>query len=106
MSHFRRFRLIAVAALLLALGILGAQHAGAETRVALVIGNSAYQTIPRLRNPVNDARAMDQALSAVGFRVIRLKNATKAQIEAGLTELTQQVRHSVSLVYFAGHEYR
>ena len=57
-------------------------------RVALVIGNSAYQSIPILRNPVNDARAMDDALSAVGFRVIRLENATKAQIEAGLNELS------------------
>jgi hypothetical protein len=27
----------------------------AETRVALVIGNSAYQNVNRLANPVNDA---------------------------------------------------
>jgi hypothetical protein len=33
--------------------------AGQETRVALVIGNGAYQASP-LKNPVNDARAMDE----------------------------------------------
>ena len=27
----------------------------AERRVALVIGNSAYKSVPRLTNPVNDA---------------------------------------------------
>ena len=75
-----------------------------ETRVALVIGNSAYQSIPILRNPVNDARAMDDALSAVGFRVIRLENATKAQIEAGLNELSRRlIPQAISLVYYAGH---
>ncbi|MDT7780868.1 MAG: hypothetical protein QOC99_3380 [Acidobacteriota bacterium] len=36
-----------------------------ERRIALVIGNSAY-TIGPLKNPVNDARAMTQALREVG----------------------------------------
>jgi hypothetical protein len=30
----------------------------ADKRVALVIGNSAYKKVPRLSNPVNDARAV------------------------------------------------
>ena len=34
---------------------------GAEPRMALVIGNAAYDTAP-LRNPVNDARAMATTL--------------------------------------------
>ena len=78
----RRFHMLLVGGVLLlsASGVLRAQSAEAEARVALVIGNSAYQSVPSLRNPVNDARAMDEALSALRFRVIRLENATKAQM--------------------------
>jgi len=47
-----------------------------ETRVALIISNSAYQSMPVLRNPVNDARTMDRALADVGFQVMQLENAT------------------------------
>ncbi|MEC7289338.1 MAG: caspase family protein, partial [Pseudomonadota bacterium] len=42
----------------------------AEARVALVIGNSKYQTTGwALINPENDARLMKQALESVGFSV-------------------------------------
>jgi hypothetical protein len=34
----------------------------AETRVALVIGNSTYQSTTPLANPLNDARDMTAAL--------------------------------------------
>ena len=34
------------------------QSASAEKRVALVMGNSAYQTVTRLANPTNDSEAM------------------------------------------------
>ena len=37
--------------------VQGKASAGGERRVALVIGNAAYDMAP-LRNPVNDARAM------------------------------------------------
>jgi len=101
----RRFcRLLLGVLLLSASGVLRAPSAEAEPRVALVIGNSAYQSLPSLRNPVNDARVMDEALSAVGFEVTRLENATKAQIEAGLSKLTKpRETWAVGLVYYSGH---
>ena len=40
-------------------------------RVALVIGNSAYQNADRLANPVNDARAIASALKGVGFETVQ-----------------------------------
>ena len=43
----------------------------AEQRVALVIGNSKYQTAPQLANPGNDAQAMAQLLNSAGFEVTR-----------------------------------
>ena len=41
----------------------------AEQRVALVIGNSNYQTAPKLANPGNDAQSMSQLLNSAGFEV-------------------------------------
>jgi hypothetical protein len=76
----------------------------AESRLALVIGNSAYVRVTQLANPVKDARAMDQALRGFGFNVIRLENASKAQIEAALAEFMQRLTpDTVSIVYYAGH---
>lgn len=45
-------------------------HAWAEKRVALVIGNSAYQHAPQLANPQNDARDMASKLTGLGFVVV------------------------------------
>jgi hypothetical protein len=42
----------------------------AEKRVALVIGNSAYQHVPAPLNPANDARDIAAALRALGFGVL------------------------------------
>ena len=44
--------------------------AAAEKRVALVIGNSAYQNVTRLDNPRNDAALMAETLGALGFTLI------------------------------------
>ena len=40
-------------------------------RVALVIGNSAYEHSPRLDNPGNDAELMATTLAKVGFKIGR-----------------------------------
>lgn len=76
---------------------------GAEKRLALVIGNGAYDRIP-LKNPVNDARAMADALAECGFEVTMLENADKRRMEEAIrafgAKLTPQ---SAGLFYFAGH---
>ena len=54
---FRIHRFLIAAALLLL-----AQPAFAEKRVALIIGNSAYQNVPQLTNPVNDGAVMTATL--------------------------------------------
>ena len=45
----------------------------AEKRVALVIGNSAYQKVAKLPNPANDAAAMVAMLKAAGFDLVETK---------------------------------
>jgi Caspase domain len=52
--------------------VQGKASAGGERRVALVIGNAAYDMAP-LRNPVNDARAMAATLRTLGFAVTALQ---------------------------------
>ena len=39
----------------------------AQRRVALVIGNGAYQHLPRLENPANDAQLIATTLQSDGF---------------------------------------
>jgi hypothetical protein len=79
---------------------------------AVVIGINDYQhpRVPKLRYAVNDARAVEQALLAQGFRadrIIRLldREATKARIETVLgDELRQRVgANDRVMVFFAGH---
>ena len=68
--------------------------AHAEKRVALVIGNSAYRTVPALPNPVNDARLMSDTLLSLGFFVVgggaRL-DLDKAGFDSALQEFGHQL---------------
>ena len=57
----------ALAALVAAVLAIGAAPSFAENRVALVIGNGAYEHAPRLPNPANDAADVSAALEAVGI---------------------------------------
>jgi len=50
--------------------LLYASSASAEKRVALVLGNSAYQNVTRLDNPRNDAALMAETLSGLGFTLV------------------------------------
>src|SRR5262249_15566150 len=61
----RFYSFLLAAALLVAGG-----PALAEKRVALVIGNAAYQNVPRLPNPVNDGNTIATTLKDAGFDVV------------------------------------
>ena len=72
-------------------------------RLALVIGNSAYQTAP-LKNPCNDAEDMATTLKKLGFKVILKKNADQRTMEDAIRHFGRQLRNGgVGLFYFAGH---
>ncbi len=64
-------RRCALAATLLAAALLLAPGAHAERRVALVIGNNAYENVPPLQKAVNDADAVSKELAKLGFEVVR-----------------------------------
>jgi uncharacterized caspase-like protein len=83
--------------------LFGATDASAQKRVALVIGNAAYQKAPALATPTNDAADMTALLGRLGFTVKTLTDARREDIERGLAEFGQEARGAeMALFYFAG----
>ena len=78
---------------------------GDERRVALVIGNSAYQKTGRLANPANDASAIAEALRATGFdEVSVVLDADRAAMVDALQAFGPAADAADwAVVYFAGH---
>jgi uncharacterized caspase-like protein len=78
---------------------------GAETRIALVIGNSAYTHTTPLPNPRNDAELMAATLTQVGFSVTTVLDADQPTMKRALVDFGRILRSSnaVGLFYFAGH---
>src|SRR5260221_342758 len=99
----RMHRFASVFLVLLAVAA-GSVVARAEKRVALVIGNAAYQHTASLPNPVNDADDMASALKKVGFQVIAVKNVDKRSLEKAMADFGRLAQEAdVALVYYAGH---
>ena len=72
-------------------------------RQALVIGNAAYAD-GALKNPVNDARAMDVKLTALGFKVMKVENLKRQQIGRTLTAFANTLKPGDEVVvFYAGH---
>lgn len=75
-----------------------------ESRWALVIGNSDYRSFSKLKNPVNDARAMKNALEKRGFRVIYAANSNKRSMVKAISKFGKKLRKGgVGLFFYAGH---
>src|SRR6201996_8668267 len=81
------------------------QPAFAERRIALVIGNSAYERVPQLPNPVNDATLMGEMFKRSGFDTVLLKLDVKAQeMRRALRDFSDEARNAdIAIIYFAGH---
>ena len=87
--------------------LLGTQSASAESRLALVIGQSAYRSVPALPNPANDARAVTQLLTDSGFEVSTAADLSQGQMREAVSEFAGKVAakgaDTVALVFYAGH---
>jgi len=76
----------------------------AENRVALVFGADDYRFIRPLRNAVNDARTVEDALTALGFRVFPEANRDLRRMRRALEDFIEDAKGAdVALVFFAGH---
>ena len=95
--------MLALAAALL-IGLCVATPALAATRVALVIGNSAYRHVPVLPNTINDAGDVVDSLARLGFSVQRVQDGGFDAMRRALLEFSRKARDAeMALVFFAGH---
>jgi uncharacterized caspase-like protein len=91
---------LAAAALLLV-----CQPAFAEKRVALVLGNAAYQNVAKLPNPVNDGTVIAATLTNAGFDVVDSRHdLSAAETRRTLRDFADRARDAdIAVVYYAGH---
>ncbi len=96
----------------LALGLLAAflfcvanAAAAAERRIALVIGESAYEGKP-IETAANDAGLMAQTLQAAGFDVSGARDLDEDSLRGSLRDFLEKARNvgpdGVAFIYFAG----
>jgi len=74
-------------------------------RIALIIGNSAYQAVPQLYNPKRDAELVAETLKSVGFNSVKLvQDMNFAQMRKELRDFqTAADEADWAMIYFAGH---
>lgn len=85
--------------------VLAPSAAWADKRVALIVGNSTYQTVPQLPNPSRDASAVAKMFKDAGFDTVDL------QLNVGNLEFKRAIRRfettadqaDIAVVYYAGH---
>lgn len=99
-----------IAALVIAAVLLSGPRWSAEAaedpgrRVALVIGNAAYQHVARLQLSVNDATDIGAALRRIGFDVTVLLDAGRAEMEQAVRAFRNKLRGAeVGLFFYSGH---
>src|SRR5262245_20910844 len=96
--------MLAVAVFMVGLTAL-APATSADKRVALVIGNAAYEHTPRLDNPIRDATAVAALLKKAGFEVVL------AQTDVGNLEFKRSLRNfltsaqdsDIAVLFYSGH---
>jgi len=85
--------------------VLAPGTAWAEKRVALIVGNSTYQTVPQLPNPSRDAASMAKLFKDAGF------DSVDVALNVGNLEFKRAIRKfeaaadqaDIAVVYYAGH---
>jgi uncharacterized caspase-like protein len=97
-----RFASAIASCFLLLMHCIGVAHA--EKRVALIIGNSAYQNAPALTNPKNDAQDVGKSLRELGFTTIVATDLNRAGMDDALDRFSRSVGGAeIALVYYSGH---
>lgn len=93
---------IALAVLALCLVPLTAMAEG--RRVAMVVGNAGYTSLPVLDAPLLDVQAMSAALGGLGFEVTVLNDPDTPTFEAALAKTAASLSYEDTvLFYYAGH---
>src|SRR5216110_50946 len=85
--------------------LLVSEPAFAEKRVALVLGNSNYQNVAPLANPVNDSAKIASTLKDAGFDIVEERHdLPAAETRRALRDFADRARDAdIAVVYYAGH---
>src|SRR5437867_445932 len=83
----------------------GYDSASADHRVALVIGNSAYQHAPPLANPTRDAQAIAAMFKKGGFAVVDAHHdLANLQFKRAVRQFEDAANDAdIAVVFYAGH---
>src|SRR5262245_17684538 len=78
-----------------------------ENRIALVIGNSQYLSVPPLASPANDAKAFADLLTSANFQVIWGADVSQVDMRRAVRDFSASAAAKgpdrVVLVYYAGY---
>ena len=82
--------------------------AAAEGRkLALIVGNEAYEYLPGLATPAADAQDMSKALRDLGFEVTLLTDVGPEVFQAVLGSFAEQSKDAETVVfYYSGHAFQ
>ena len=85
-------------------GCVPAPNTSAEKRIALVIGNSAYEHVTPLKNPRTDAEDMSKALCGIGFEVIAGYDLDRGHMDDKTADFARRAETAdLAFVYYSGH---
>jgi len=84
--------------------LLGSDPSLADKRVALVIGNGAYQNVPALPNPPHDATDVASAFKRMGFETALTIDADKNAMDEAAIRFSRAARTAdIAVFYYSGH---
>ncbi|MBC8130721.1 MAG: caspase family protein [Rhizobiaceae bacterium] len=76
-------------------------------RVALVVGNSEYRSVPALKNASRDAREIAKTLTSLGFEVIDRMDVTRAEFDVALRDFYASTGDAeAAVIYYSGHGFQ
>ncbi|MEZ5924684.1 MAG: caspase family protein [Hyphomicrobiaceae bacterium] len=91
-------------AAVLVLWVVWPAVATAERRLALVVGNDSYESLPKLSRARADADAVGRALEAIGFEVLVAKDASRRELNRRMADLEAKIAPGdTAFFFFAGH---
>lgn len=95
---------LAILAICLSL-FLSNETAVAAKRVALIVGNSAYEHAAPLNNPVNDAEAVAETLERLDFEIVKGIDLSHRDFAKTISKFAQKLSKGVdvALFFYGGH---
>ncbi len=102
--RFFRARFYVALAILTFITLCALQVEAAERRVAFVVGNSGYQTVPQLPNPTHDAQSVAAALKKSGFEVVTALDLNRIGFDQAFEKFVRSLNGAdLSVFYYSGH---